>query len=84
MRKKLKQIPRLTSDAQAERFIMNANLAEYDLSGFKKTNFEFEAKSRTVSLRMPERLYAVVQKKASAQGIKTQRFIRQALERALN
>ena len=84
MKKKLKKIPRLLSDQQAEDFLEHADLSEYDLSGFKPMRFEFEPKSRAVNIRLPERLYAVVQKKAAREGIKTQRFIRRALERAVS
>ena len=44
MKKKLKKLPRLTSDKQAEDFVEKADLADYDLSGFKRTYFEFEEK----------------------------------------
>src|SRR3989344_6227544 len=83
MKKKLKKLPRLTSDKQAEDFVEKADLADYDLSGFKRTYFEFEEKDRTVSVRLPERLYTVVKERAAREGIKTQRFIRRALERSV-
>ncbi len=81
--KKLKKVPVLTSDKQAVDFLEHADLSEYDLSGFKRVHFEFEPKERAVSIRLPERLYAVVKKKAAREGIKTQRFIRRALEKAV-
>ncbi len=84
MTKKLKKIPRLLSDEQAEHFLETADLSEYDLSGFKRVHFEFEPKSLAVSVRLPENLYASVKKKAAKEGIKTQRFIRRALERAVS
>ena len=83
MKKKLKKLPKLTSDKQAEDFVEKADLTDYDLSGFKKVHFEFDQKDRTVSVRLPEGLYAVVKAKAAHEGIKTQRFIRRALERAI-
>lgn len=84
MKKKLKKLPVLLSDEQAEHFVDTADLSEYDLSGFKKVHFEFEPKSLAVSVRLPEKLYATVKKKAAAEGMKTQRFIRRALERAVS
>ena len=84
MRKKLKNLPIFRSDKEAEDFIANSDLTEYDLSGFKRVHFEFEEKDRAVSVRLPERLYAVVKKKAAKEGIKTQRFIRRALEEAVS
>lgn len=38
---KLKKLPPLLSDADAERFVDEADLSEYDLSGFKAMQFEF-------------------------------------------
>jgi len=84
MKKKLKKFPTFTSDKQAEDFVANADLTDYDLSGFKKVHFEFEPKSLAVSVRLPEKLYSEVKKKAARTGMKTQRFIRQALERAVS
>jgi len=83
MKKKLKKFPTFTSDKQAEDFVAHSDLTQYDLSGFQRTRFEFEPKSRAVSVRLPEGLYAVVKKRAEKEGIKTQRFIRRALERAI-
>lgn len=84
MKKKLKKFPIFTSDKQAEDFVANADLTDYDLSVFKKVRFEFEPKSLAVSVRLPEDLYTEVKKKAAKEGIKTQRFIRRALERAVS
>ena len=84
MKKKLKKIPQLLSDEQAERFLETADLSEYDLSGFKRVHFEFEPKSLAVSVRLPENLYETVKKKAAKEGIKTQKFIRRALEQAVS
>ncbi|MBI5470627.1 hypothetical protein HY968_04930 [Candidatus Kaiserbacteria bacterium] len=84
MKKKLKKFPIFTSDKQAEDFVAHSDLTQYDLSGFKKVHFEFEPKSLAVSVRLPESLYVVVKKKAAREGIKTQRFIRLALERAVS
>ena len=84
MKKKLKKLPVLLTDEQAEHFVETADLSEYDLSGFKRVHFEFEPKSLAVNIRLPESLYAVVKKKAANEGIKTQRFIRRALERAVS
>ena len=84
MKKKLKKFPIFKSDKEAEDFVANSDLTEYDMSGFKRVHFEFEPKSLAVNIRLPEGLYAVVKKKAAREGIKTQRFIRRALERAIS
>ncbi|MEK7098788.1 MAG: CopG family antitoxin [Patescibacteria group bacterium] len=84
MKKKLKKFPIFKSDKEAEDFVANSDLTEYDISGFKPVHFEFEPKSLAVSVRLPEDLYTEVKKKAAKEGIKTQRFIRRALERAVS
>lgn len=83
-KKTKKQLPKLSSDKQAENFITSSDLTEYDLSAVKAHHFEFEPKLRPISLRLPESLYRVVQEQAKKEGIKTQRFIRRALEEAVN
>lgn len=82
-RKKLKQLPRLRSDEEAEKFVQSADLSQYDLSGFRPMHFEFEPKSAQVNLRMPEGLLKALKERARERGIPYQRFIRETLERAL-
>jgi predicted DNA binding CopG/RHH family protein len=82
-RKTLKRLPRLKSDAEAERFVDTADLTQYDLSGFRPAQFEFEKKTAQVNLRMPEGLLRAVKERARKRGIPYQRFIRETLERAL-
>jgi len=79
----LKSFPRFDTDEDAERFVDTADLSEYDLSGFNPMHFEFEKKTRQVNLRMPEQLVAAVKARARERGIPYQRFIREAVERAL-
>ena len=81
--KKLKRMPSLLTDEDAERFVEEADLSEYDLSGFEPMRFEFEKKTRQVNLRMPERLVAAIKVRARSRGIPYQRFIREAVEKAL-
>jgi predicted DNA binding CopG/RHH family protein len=80
---KLKPLPRLKTDGEAQRFIDEADLTEYDLSGFKPARFEFEKKSARVNMRLPAPLLDAVKAKAHARGIPYQRFIREAIEGAL-
>ncbi|MBK8906689.1 MAG: BrnA antitoxin family protein [Rhodospirillales bacterium] len=79
----LKPLPRFASDDEAERFVENADLSRYDLSGFKPAAFEFEPKSARVNMRLPAPLLAAVKERARARGVPYQRFIREAIERAL-
>ena len=79
-----KSFPKIKSDKKAEEFVANSDLSNYDFSKFKKVDFELLPKSRPISLRLPESLYKIVQKKAKSRGIKTQKFIRNTLERAVS
>ncbi len=78
-----KQLPLLTSDEEAERFLDTADLSEYDLSAMRPHSFEFARKSKQVNMRMPEQLLDAVKVKAAEHGMSYQRFIRQALEAAI-
>lgn len=80
---KLEPLPPLRTDEDAERFVDEADLSDYDLSGFRPGRFEFEKKSARVNMRLPEPLLNAVKAKARARGIPYQRFIREAIERAL-
>lgn len=78
-----KPLPKLQTDEEAERFVAEADLTEYDLSGLRMVKFEFEPKSERVNLRMPKRLLEAVKSTAAKSGMPYQRFIRQALEAAV-
>jgi len=77
-----KTIPTFKSDEEAERFVDTADLSEYDLSG-QFVKFELKRKDKTVSLRLPETLLNEVRLRAQRAGMPYQRFIRMAVERAL-
>jgi predicted DNA binding CopG/RHH family protein len=78
-----KPLPRLETDEQAERFVAEADLTDYDLSGLRMVQFEFEPKSERVNLRVPKRLLDAVRAAAASAGIPYQRYIRQMLEAAV-
>jgi predicted DNA binding CopG/RHH family protein len=78
-----KKLPTLTSDEEAEAFVANADLTEYDLSEMVPMRFELKPKDKSVNLRLPEQLLEAVRSRAARAGIPYQRFIRMALERAL-
>ena len=71
------------SDKEAEDFVDNADLTQFDLSGFKPAKFEFMPKSARVNMRFPTELLNAIRAKAAAQGMPYQKFIRAALERAV-
>ena len=71
------------SDKEAEDFVDNADLTQFDLSGFKPAKFEFMPKSERVNMRFPTALLDAIGAKAAAQGMPYQKFIRAALERTV-
>lgn len=83
MKKKLKKLPKLRSDKEAEEFVANSDLTEYDLSGGEIVRFEFQPKSERVNMRLPRPLLEAVKATAAKAGVPYQRFIRQALETAV-
>ena len=80
---RLKKLPALLTDEEAERFVDEADLSEYDLSGFKPMRFEFAPKDGRVNMRLPRDLLAAVKRQAERRGLPYQRYIREALERAV-
>jgi predicted DNA binding CopG/RHH family protein len=79
-----KPIPTFKTDKQAEDFVANADLTDYDLSGGEVVRFELKRKDKSVNLRLPAQLLEAVQNRAKRVGVPYQRFIRMALERALH
>ena len=78
-----KTIPTFKTDEEAERFVDTADLSKYDLSG-QFVKFELKRKDKTVSLRLPEALLTEVRIVADRAGMPYQRFMRLAIERAVN
>jgi len=75
-----KKIPTFESDQEAQDFVDIAHLAEYDLSGGTPVQFEFEAKSAHINMRVPQPLLDAVKERARVRGIPYTRFIRQLME----
>ena len=78
-----RKLPKLKSDREAEEFVAKADLTEFDLSGMKLVRFEFQPKSERVNMRLPKPLLKAVKASAAKAGVPYQRFIRQALEAAV-
>lgn len=79
----LKKFPSFSTDQEAEDFVDNADLSEYDFSDFKTVKYEFEPKSAIINLRVPERLLTAIKAKAEKEGLPYTRFIRLILEKAI-
>jgi len=80
---KKKQLPVLQSDEDAERFVATADLTQYDLSRMVPVRFEFKPKTERVNMRLSKDLLDTVKARAAKEGMSYQRYIRQALERAV-
>jgi predicted DNA binding CopG/RHH family protein len=78
-----KDWPALRTDEEAERFVAEADLTEYDFSQMVPVRFELRRKDRAVSLRLSEGLLEAVKRAAERQRIPYQRFMRQAIEQAV-
>jgi predicted DNA binding CopG/RHH family protein len=78
-----KTIPTFKTDEEAEQFVDTADLSEYDLSGGQIVRFELKPKDKSINLRLPEQLLEAVRTRAARAGVPYQRFIRIAIERAL-
>jgi predicted DNA binding CopG/RHH family protein len=78
-----KAIPTFRTDKEAEDFVATADLTEYELSGGQMMRFEMKRKDKSVNLRLPAQLLEAVRRRARDAGIPYQRFIRMALERAV-
>jgi len=78
-----RKFPDFKSDAEAEAFVDTADLSAYDFSQFKTVQFEFQAKTERVNMRLPADLLKAVRSKAEAEGMPYQRFIRATLEKAV-
>ena len=84
MSKTLKNLPRLSSDAEAERFVDESDLSEFDLSAMKPVRFELRRKEKQLNLRVNEDLLAAFRGVADGQGVPYQRLIRDLMERTVN
>jgi predicted DNA binding CopG/RHH family protein len=82
--KKLKPFPRFNTDEEAERFVDTADLSEYDFSGFKPAQFEFEPKAAQINIRVPQSLLDALKERARHRGIPYTRFIRELMEREIS
>ena len=82
--KNLRKLPAPKTDRQAAAFVERGDLTQFDLSTLKPTHFEFSPKEARINMRLPGQLLDAVKVAAKRRGVPYQRFIRQALERALS
>ena len=79
-----KRLLRPTTDAEAEALVERSDLTQFDLSEMTPTRFEFASKDARVTMRVPGQLLDAIKRAAQRRGVPYQRFIRQALEKALS
>jgi predicted DNA binding CopG/RHH family protein len=78
-----KKLPALKSDKQAEE-LLDKDLSEYiSAENLQPFPFEYRPKQKSVNLRISDELLRAVRAAARRRGIPYQRYIRQALELAL-
>ena len=78
--KPFEPMPSLKSDVDAEAFTANADLTQYDLSGFKPMRFEIAKKDAALNMRIPFALMEAVKAKAKSKGVPCARYVRMLLE----
>ena len=78
-----KRVPRLRTDKEAESFL-EKDLSDYiDPDQMVALRFEFQNKNKAVNIRLSEALLDAIRDKARKEGVPYQRFIRIALEKAV-
>jgi predicted DNA binding CopG/RHH family protein len=77
-----RQVPRLTSDEEAEAFL-DQDLSDLDFTQFKPVQFERQPKTDRVNMRLPAGLLDAVKARAAREGLPYQRYIRRVLEEAV-
>ena len=78
-----KKLPALKSDKQAEE-LLDKDLSEYiSAETLQPFPFEYRPKQKSVNLRISAELLRAIRAAARRRGIPYQRYIRQALELAL-
>lgn len=75
-----KKWPELRSDEEAERFVGEADLTEFDFSEMVPANFEFEKKSAALNMRIPHSLLDALKARAKSRGVPFTRYVRMLIE----
>lgn len=82
-KKDKKPLPEFKTDEEAEQFIDEADLTDYDLSGGRTVRFEFRKKRAQLNMRMPEDQLSALKQVAKQQGIPYTRLVRQFIEQGM-
>lgn len=71
-----KPIPAFGTDEAARRFVEDADLTEFDLSGFRPARFEFGPKDTQVLVKMSRQQRDAAQMMAERRGLNVSAYIR--------
>ncbi len=81
----LKRLPLLRTDEEAEDFVANADLTQYDLSHrISLSEFELRMKDASIHMRMPQGQLDEIKAEAEKRGIPYQRFMRELIQRGMS
>ena len=78
-----KTFPDFATDAEAEAFIDDADLSEFDFSDMKSTSFVRRGEAGAVHLTLPSRLIDEIERRADEAGVSFERFVELAIGRLL-
>ena len=73
-----KKLPKFKTDEEAEAFVDEADLSQYDLSDMNPISFEFQLKEKSITMCLPEMLFDAIKILVYLPYL---RFIRQTLEK---
>lgn len=82
MKRQYKSLPELNTDDEAEDFVANSDLTEYDWSGCRKVHFEFVPEREEIRLTLPTALLEAVKVRAKEKDLSDAQYIEQVLEHA--
>ena len=82
-KKDKKPLPVFKTDEEAERFVEEADLTDYDLSGGHTVRFEFSKKTAQLNMRLPEDQLTALKKAAKQQGIPYTRLVRKFIDQGM-
>lgn len=80
---KNKTLPRHDTDAEAEKFTDEADLSEYDLSGFKPVSFQMKKKDARLEMRISQDELDTLKAEAQRRGVPHSRLARTIIEQGL-
>ena len=72
---KLKPMPHFATDEEAARFVDEADLSEYDLSGFRPMKISRDSSNSVYSLLIPSELFYRIDRRASEKNISIDEYL---------